>query len=346
MFHELMYLPRPIVFVFGGGGSRGAAQAGQMKAVAETGLRPDAVIGTSVGSISAAVVAENPSEAATKLVDVWQLMKKTDAFPGSLLAQAARLTQTGTHLFTQDALRKTLKTHLDVDTIADLAIPYAAVTTDFKAAQPNVIFDGSLHEAIVASAAIPGVFPMVEIDGRQMCDGGVVANVPVIEARLYKPGSLVVFDCIGPVDTTGDDIVDIVAGAAGIMMHKQRVADLAAVAKDLPIVYLPPPRSAGSPLNFSHTQELIDDTYETSRTFLADLHLDPNPPPGLYGTIPTALAPDQEAPAQTSLPEVALKALSASALSTAKKAVGLDDSKPDKENDTPKEEASSSPPTT
>ena len=328
VLHELLNLPRPVVYVFGGGGARGAAHAGQMKALSETGLWPDAVIGTSVGSISAAAVAENPGKAATKLVDVWQLMNKSDVFPGSLISQATKLTTSGTHLFSQDALRKTLKTHLQIDQIADLAIPYAAVTTDFKAAQPNVIFSGSLHDAIVASSAIPGVFPMVEIDGRQLCDGGVIANVPVIEARLFKPGSLVVLDCIGPVDTTGDDIVDIVAGAAGIMMHKQRFADLASVSEDLPVVYLPPPRSAGSPLNFSHTDELIEDTYESSTEFLSNLKLGVNPTSGLYGQIPTALAPDEEPPEQMSLPEVAIKALSASALNTARKSVGLPEEVP------------------
>ncbi len=312
MFDALTELPHPITFVFGGGGARGAAQAGQMKALAAHDVVPDSVIGTSVGSISAAVTAEDPKEAAKTLVEVWGIMKKGNAFPGSLLSQAAKLTRTGTHLYSQDALRETLRTYLDAVRIEDLAIPYAAVTTDYEAAQPKVLTSGSLENAIAASAAIPGVFPMVEIEGRALCDGGVVANVPVVEAQLLKPKSLVVLDCIGPVNTARADIVDIVAGAAGIMMHKQRVADIASVAADLPIVYMPPPKSAGSPLDFSHTQELIEDTYAAGMEFLENVKVRENPPPALYGEIPTALAHAEEGEGKTSLSKVALKALAES----------------------------------
>lgn len=289
MFPGLSALPRPVVYVFGGGGARGAAHAGQMKALHETGLRPDAVIGTSVGSISAAVTAEDPSTAAAKMVEVWLAIRKGNVFPGSPLDQVAMLGRTKTHMYSSAALRKTLRAHIETVRIEDLALPYAAVTTDYESAQPRVLMSGALENAIVASAAIPGVYPMVEIGGRMLCDGGVVSNVPVIEAQLLKPKSMVVLDCIGPVDTSRKNIIDIVAGSAGIMQHKQRVADIATVTDDFPIVYMPPPRSAGSPLDFSHTQELIDDTYESGVQFLANIMIRENPFPALYGQIPSSL---------------------------------------------------------
>jgi NTE family protein len=290
MFDGLADLPRPLVFVFGGGGARGAAQAGQMKALSEAGCFPDAVIGTSVGSISAAVTAEDPKIAATKLVEVWGSMRKANVFPGTALDQVAMLSRTKTHIYSQEALRRTLREHIETIKIEDLQLPYAAVATDYEAAQPTVLQSGSLQNAMAASAAIPGVFPMVEIAGRLLCDGGVVSNVPVIEARLLKPKSLVVLDCIGPVETSLSHIIDIIAGAAGIMMHKQRVADLATVSNDLPVVYMPPPRTAGSPLNFAHTQELIDDTYQSGVEFLENVKIRENPFPALYGEIPSALS--------------------------------------------------------
>lgn len=289
MLEGLEALPRPVVYVFGGGGSRGAAHAGQMMALHETGHRPDAVIGTSVGSISAAVTAENPSTAATKMVEVWLAMRKANVFPGTPLDQVAMLGRTRTHIYSSAALRKTLREHIETVKIEDLAIPYAAVTTDYELAQPKVLMSGALENAMAASAAIPGVYPMVQINGRLLCDGGVVSNVPVVEAQLLKPKSMVVLDCLGPVNTARKTVIDIVAGAAGIMQHKQRVADLAAIAEDFPVVYMPPPRSAGSPLDFSHTQELIDDTYEAGVEFLESIKIRENPFPALYGKIPTTL---------------------------------------------------------
>ena len=287
MFAGLSALPRPVVYVFGGGGARGAAHAGQMKALREVGHTPDAVIGTSVGSISAAATAEDPSIAAEKMVEVWLAMRKGNVFPGTALEQVATLGRTKTHMYSAAALRKTLREHIETIRIEDLQLPYAAVTTDYELAQPKVLMSGGLENAMVASSAIPGVYPMVQIDGRLLCDGGVVSNVPVVEARLLKPKSMVVLDCIGPVATSRKNIIDIIAGAAGILQHKQRMADIASATADFPVVYMPPPRSAGSPLDFSHTQELIDDTYEAGVEFLRNIKIRENPYPALYGSIPS-----------------------------------------------------------
>jgi len=290
----LAALPRPVVYVFGGGGSRGAAHAGMMQAISETGHTPDAVIGTSVGSISAAVTAEDPAEAAQRMLDVWRVIKRENIFPGGRLDQLARLQHSKRYMFSQDGLRATIRKYLPTVRIQDLTLPYAAVATDYNRAEPVVLQSGSLETAIAASAAIPVVFPMVEINGTLLCDGGVVANVPVVEAQLLKPKSLVVLDCLGPVNTAKANLIDIATGAAGIMQHKQRVADLADVAERLPIVYLPPPTSVGSPLDFSHTEELISDCYASSSAFLENLDLPPDPPAGFYGEIPSVMAPEVE----------------------------------------------------
>jgi NTE family protein len=288
-------LPRPVVYVYGGGGARGAAHAGMMQAVGETGHKPDAVIGTSVGSISAAVTAENPDVAAQRMSDVWRVIKRGNIFPGGRIDQLARLQHSKRFMFSQDGLRATIRKYMPTVRIQDLALPYAAVATDYNRAEPMVLQSGSLETAIAASSAIPVVYPMVEVAGTLLCDGGVVANVPVVEAQLLNPKSLVVFDCIGPVNTAKANLIDIAAGTAGIMQHKQRVADISHVSDRLPIVYLPPPKSVGSPLDFSHTEELISDCYESSSAFLADLDLPKDPPTGLYGEIPSVLPPDLDA---------------------------------------------------
>ncbi|MCB0918577.1 MAG: patatin-like phospholipase family protein [Actinobacteria bacterium] len=284
---SLANLPRPTIFVFGGGGSRGAAHAGTMRALTEAGVYPDAVIGTSVGSISAAVAAEYPGGAADKLLAVWREIQKKDAFPGNPVDIMTTLRRSRRYLYSSEALRTTLRKYLSAVRIEDLALPYGAVTTDYRRATAKLLRSGSLVNAIVASAAIPTVYPMVEIDNEMLCDGGVVANVPALEALSFQPASMVVLDCIGPVNAIDNGIVDIAMGAASIMMHKQRVADLTQAAKDVPVVYMPPPSSVGSVFDFSHTDELIEDTYSTGREFLKRLELPTVATPGLYGELPS-----------------------------------------------------------
>src|ERR1700722_9049900 len=92
-------LPRPLAFVFGGGGSLGAIQVGMLEALAEHRVDPDLVIGTSVGSLNGAVVALNPQGAANRLSHAWARITRNQVFPGGLIGQARTLERSRTHLF-------------------------------------------------------------------------------------------------------------------------------------------------------------------------------------------------------------------------------------------------------
>jgi NTE family protein len=96
---ELSSLPRPVGFVLGGGGSLGAIQVGMLQALAEQHVVPDLVVGTSVGSLNGAVVALDPTGAATRLRNVWPKITRQMVFPGGPLAQVRTLQQGRTHLF-------------------------------------------------------------------------------------------------------------------------------------------------------------------------------------------------------------------------------------------------------
>ena len=92
-------LTRPVGFVLGGGGSLGASQVGMLQALAEQGVAPDLVVGTSVGALNGAVVALDPAGAADRLTQAWAHMTRDMVFPGGPLAQAWTLRRTRTHLF-------------------------------------------------------------------------------------------------------------------------------------------------------------------------------------------------------------------------------------------------------
>ena len=278
-------LPRPLGFVLGGGGSLGAVQVGMLEALAQSQLTPDLVIGTSVGSLNGAVIALDPDGAANRLSHAWSHITRAQVFPGGLLAQARTLERTKNHLFPNAGLAAVVADFLGTTTtFASLTLPFAAVTMDIDTASPHVITDGLLLPALLASAAIPGIFPPVDHDGRHLYDGGVVANVPVRQALAMGAQSLVVLDCTFPGHLLPPprSFAETLLFTAMVSMRSQVGLEAPLVAERVPVVYLPGPSACRcSPFNFESTDLLVEGAYEASIAFLKSLQVDG---PGLYGS--------------------------------------------------------------
>ncbi len=278
-------LPRPVGFVLGGGGSLGAVQVGMLEALTERRVTPDVVVGTSVGSLNGAVIALDPTSAANRLSHAWARITRHQIFPGGLLAQARTLERSKTHIFPNTGLVQIVTDFLGATTTFDeLRLPFAAVATDIATAAPYVIHAGVLLPALLASAAIPGIFPPVDLDRRRLYDGGVVANVPLRQALAMGVGSLVVLDCTFPghLLPPPESLPETVLFTAMITMRSQTLLEAPLVAAKVPVVYLPGPVACRcSPFNFNFTQILIEGAYEAARSFLQDLRIDG---PGLYGS--------------------------------------------------------------
>ncbi len=283
--HSELNLPRPVGFVLGGGGSLGAVQVGMLEALTDQRITPDLVTGTSVGSLNGAVIAVNPAGAANRLSHAWARITRNQIFPGGLLAQARTLQHSKTHLFPNTGLAAVIAEFLGVTTtFDDLMLPFAAVTMDIATATPFVIEAGSLLPALLASAAIPGVFPPVDYDGRRLYDGGVVANVPLRQAVAMGARSLVVLDCTFPghLLPPPESLAETVLFTAMVTMRSQSILEAPLVAAHVPVVYLPGPVACRcSPFKFDSTQLLIEGAYESALSFLHDLQVDG---PGLYGS--------------------------------------------------------------
>jgi NTE family protein len=155
---------------------------------------------------------------------------------------------------------------------------------DVATGRAHPIRHGPLLPALLASAAVPGIYPRVDHDGRRLYDGGIVANVPMRIAVDMGARSLVVLDCSFPsqLPILGESFAEIMLFTALVAMRTQAVYEAPLVAKDVPVVYLPGPAPRPvSPLDFSHSDELIEASYEVARTFLASLTITG---PGLYGS--------------------------------------------------------------
>jgi NTE family protein len=283
--HSELNLPHPVGFVLGGGGSLGAVQVGMLEALTDQGITPDLVTGTSAGSLNGAVIALNPTGAANRLSHAWARIKRDQVFPGGLLAQARTLQHSKTHLFPNTGLASVIADFLGAKTtFDDLALPFAAVATDIATATPYVIDAGVLLPALLASAAIPGVFPPVDHDGRRLYDGGVVANVPIRQALAMGAASLVVLDCTFPghLLPPPETLVETLLFTAMVTMRWQSILEAPLVAAEVPVVYLPGPDACRcSPFNFDSTNLLIEEAYEAALSFLHALRVDG---PGLYGS--------------------------------------------------------------
>jgi NTE family protein len=281
---KLEELPRPIGYVFGGGGSRGALQVGMLQALSEHGVAPDLVTGTSVGALNGALVALDPKGAANRLAHSWSRITRAQVFPGNVLTQMRTLEHSKTHLFPNTGLASVIGEFLgDGLSFKDLTLPFGAVTTDTTSGRPHLIREGSLLTALLASAAIPGIYPYVVRDGLHLCDGGVVANVPMQVALTMGARSLIVLDCFPPGCPPGqqDSFAEILLLTILVGMRAQAACEAIRVSEEVPVVYLP--CSTGrvfSPLDFSYTEELIEAAYDTARPFLATLDVTG---PGLYG---------------------------------------------------------------
>jgi NTE family protein len=280
---SVLELPRPVGFVLGGGGSLGASQIGMLRALAEHGVTPDLVTGTSVGSLNGAVLARTGEIPVDRLTAIWTSMTRRAVFPGGPLTQAVTLRKTRTHLFTNDGLATLIDEVLGTDTtFDDCALPLGVVAMDMATTQAVLLRDGPLKPAVLASAAIPGIYPPVEHDGRLLYDGGVVANVPMRQAVAMGAKSLVVLDCAFPsrMPDRPRTIAEVLFMVAMVAMRQQAVLEAPAIATELPVVYLPgPPLIRVSPLDFTHTEELLGEAYVAASAFLHDLRLTG---PGLY----------------------------------------------------------------
>lgn len=174
-------------FVLSGGGARGALQVGALQALLEQGVRPDMVIGTSIGAWNAAWLARTPTLAGVRaLGDVWRQIRASDLFFGrtlprwaplrGLLALAAvrRIARGRSSLYDDTGMRKLLADHLGDLTFGDLALPLAIVAANLTEGGREVFRSGPLAPAVLASSAIPGIFPPVRIGNSVYADGGTV----------------------------------------------------------------------------------------------------------------------------------------------------------------------------
>ena len=185
-----------VAFVFSGGGPLGALQVGAVQALFDHGITPDLTVGTSVGALNASFVAFNPTTGgAENMARTWRSLGDADLFPGGRFkATWARFLVRGNRVFENSGMKKLIETRLGDGRFEDAQIPLAVIATDLETGREEVFTSGPLKDPLLASTAMPGIFPPVEINGRMYTDGGVSNNVPIGPAVTLGAKTLYVMD--------------------------------------------------------------------------------------------------------------------------------------------------------
>ena len=178
--------------VLGGGGVLGAVQVGMLRALIEAGVRPDLVVGTSVGAINGAVLAAcPPAEVADRLEALWRSPDAAEVFAAGAVARLRELARTRTAAHSAEPLRRALVAQLGERRIEDLPVPFQCCAARIEDASEHWFDRGPVVAAVLASAAVPGLLPAVDVDGQHYMDGGLVDSIPL--GRAVELGARRVF---------------------------------------------------------------------------------------------------------------------------------------------------------
>jgi NTE family protein len=258
--------------VLSGGCSLGAVQVGMLLALADRHITPDLIVGSSVGAINAAYVAGHPGpQGANQLAAIWSGLRRDDVFPTSPVRAMHALSGRRSSVADPAPLRRLIERHLGYEQLEDAAWPVSVVATEVMTGREVVLSRGPAIDSVMASAALPAVFPPVTIEGHVLMDGGVVNNTPISVA--VQQGADVVY-----VLPTGYAcaLAAPPRSALGMAMHAVTVAiqqrlvtDVRAMQERVTLHVAPPlcPVSV-SPIDFRHTRELIVRARESTRAWL------------------------------------------------------------------------------
>src|SRR2546427_3374238 len=282
--------PRRVAFVLSGGGSLGAIQVGMLQALLEEGIKPDLLVGTSAGAVNAAWVAGLPHcDGVKDLAGIWCGLRRQDIFPLSPWAGARGLIGRTNHMIPNDGLRALLDRHIPYQRLEDAEVPIHIVATDLKTGHAVILSSGPAVPALLASTAIPGVFPPVTIGRRDLVDGGVANHTPIAAAIELGAQRIFVLPIGYPwVRNQPGNAISMALHALARFVEQRLEAEVRAHRDSAEIVMLPGiDEVAVSPADFSRTQELIKLSYRATRRFLAGA---PAPPPAVKTAAAVKLA--------------------------------------------------------
>lgn len=261
-------------FVLAGGGSLGAVEVGMLEALVEHGLIPDLLVGTSVGALNAAYFADRPDRVGVRaLAGIWRGLQRGDVFPFDPLGAVLSFLGRRDHLVDPKPLRRLITQFLPYEDLDDAAIPVRVVATDVLTGAEVVLSSGPAVDALLASAAIPGVFPPVRLEGRHLVDGAIANHTPISVAVESGAGRVVVlptgFSCelLEPPRSA----VAMALHAVNLLTARQMVSDVERYREVVELRIVPPLCPVATvPHDFADAGDLIDRSVHSTRKWIKE----------------------------------------------------------------------------
>jgi NTE family protein len=251
----------------------------------------DLIVGCSVGALNGASFAQEPTaERLDRIEEIWRTADGKELMPRQWMSPARALTHRGEAIHPIDGLRRLVERTITASTFEDLVTPFHCVATDVLAAGERWFHKGPLVDAVLASSAMPAIFPTVEIDGSRYLDGAAVIDVPVRRAAELGARTLFVME-VGPLSRPWSEPkrpTDTAMEAYWIARRHRFQRDLELLPPKVEVHLLPhgePPKLKLH--DFSRSDELIHNAYVATTAYLD----------GLYGK--ARRAPDRGAPNRT-----------------------------------------------
>lgn len=258
-------------FVFAGGGSFGAIQVGMLRALVAHGVEPDFVVGASVGAINCAYFAGDPTLAGVmRLESIWCELRRHDVFAVTW-GQIKSLFSHPPSLVSASGLRQLIERHLPYRLLEEAKIPVHVMATEQLHGNSIRLSSGPAIDAILASCAIPAVYPSVQIGNDYLIDGAIASNTPIMAAVTLGASRLIVlptgYACA--LVTPPASAIGSALHALNMLIAHQLVQDLELLAGKVQVLTVPPLCPlAVSAYDFSRASELIERAAHNTQRWL------------------------------------------------------------------------------
>jgi NTE family protein len=260
-------------WVLRGGASFGAAQVGMARALMESGHHPDILFGTSAGALNAAWLAADPTISGIEsLARMWTTVRRRDVFPVHPLLLLAGLAGLRDSTFSSAAFTKWLRTTTALRRLEDGVLPLVVVAADLENGEEVLLETGPAVPALLASAAMPGIFPPVRVGGRWLVDGSVISDTPVGPAVKAGADRVWVLPSIPSVPMLRPrTALDVLLRSVSITLARYTANIVTQWAGRCELFLLPAPLVPGvSPFDFGKSRELMDAAYRLSMAWLEE----------------------------------------------------------------------------
>jgi NTE family protein len=265
--------PGRTAFVLSGGGSLGAVQVGMLQALGAAGVAPDLLIGTSAGALNSAWVATHGMSVRSlaELAGVWRSLRRRDVFAFSPARAIGAVLGASNSAFTSAGLGRMIREHIDVDDIADAVIELHVLATDLRSGAAVRLSAGPVVDAVLASAAVPGLYPPVLVAGHYLVDGAVAHHSGVEHAVALGARTVWVLPTGHPcaLDRPPQSALGVALQALTLLTQDRLITGVGTDYSDVAVKVLPPLCPlAVSAADFGHAEELIDRARHASMAWL------------------------------------------------------------------------------